>query len=130
MTETILAGIMLWFPFFQPIPGERISPERAAAWTCRPETWTSGPAINGGMFDGELTALCRITGTTGGGLNSLNAFIKSDIVASAETVHAGPIPENWDGMPGAKYDVTDKHTSSNGDTITIRQWAHVSTNGT
>lgn len=79
-------------------------------WTvdfrCDAMTWTSGPTIAGGIFDGKLESECHFKANQGGTLAQLETALSREVMDKADTVHSGPTASTFDSLPATYLDVT------------------------
>lgn len=88
-----------------------------AHWTCAAERWASPPVLKDGVFQSELVSRCAIYG----GMGKVSALFERLVkTATADvTVHKGPFPAAYKGLPAIGVDVTVKGDPK--DDVKIRQ---------
>lgn len=127
MLEALMAFAMSAFPISQTqeVPPEGDPSVSAASWSCDAERWVSPPVVVDGTYKGHIYSNCLIQDAQNGGLRALESFMNRKTAAS-RVVHAGPIAETYEGLPGSRYDVTIGGEDGS-DSLTMRQDVHVVT---
>lgn len=97
-------------------------------WSCEKPVWTSGPALQGGLFKGSMGTNCRVRGIDGGGFPVLEKYLHEKITTSPEVerVHSGPIARTYKDLPSSYYDVTVTMASGD-DKVWIREDVDIAT---
>ncbi len=110
--------------FFLTGPQPRVA--NAPAWTCAPERWVQGPKYEDGQFKGTLETECEVRDAFKGGVTTLEQSVRTTIANGAKTIHSGPTPGKWSGLPSNHWDVTVEIKDPKS-TITVRQDSHLAT---
>jgi len=101
------------------------SSSQAAQWTCAPETWVAPGSVKDGVFTGVLSAPCTISDTRLG-LAAIQKYLVERTLLGE--VHAGPTEEDFYGLHGVRYDVTEKLTKDS--SLLVRGLIHIATDQT
>jgi hypothetical protein len=89
-------------------------------WSCTQPQWLGNPGINpSGNLEATLTSSCRIALDTTGNIAQLNQNLNQTLT-TVNQVHSGPIPGTFQGMPGVRYDMTNRSNSSGDQTVMRR----------
>ncbi len=106
-----------------PLPGPT-----KEAWTCQPPSWVGTPAVKNGLFQGTLDYRCRVEGLSGKGMLDLQQHMVTYVQSNAETVHAGPTSETYEGMPSTYLDAT-LQMGDDSESLLVRADTHSATDG-
>src|SRR4051812_2483121 len=120
-SQTGLSGIVGCFGMIivgvWPLARAHASPH----WECGDSQWVTPPSLEDGIYSSTLTAECKMSGGDDQTLPTLANFIRTDIETSGKLeIHTGPTVTTVEGLPGVKYDVTDR-LKSEGSPAAIRQ---------
>jgi hypothetical protein len=96
-----------------------------ASWTCSNEAWVSPPVVHKGVLTGSMESTCILKDAPGGGLSALFKHL-TQLIERGQ-VHDGPIAETFYGLPGVRYDVTEKMGKKT--IIHVHEIAHLATDG-
>lgn len=97
-------------------------------WTCQQPAWMGTPGVKNNVFMGTLNLPCRVQALSGKGMTNLQQQVVSYVQGEAETVHAGPVAETYEGMPSIYTDVT-LQMGNDTESVLVRADTHSATDG-
>jgi hypothetical protein len=99
----------------------------AGQWTCGNPSWVGNPGMQPTGFVGVQEGTCTVQLSRDGSISALDQHFR-DGIKDSKIVHAGPVDETFQGLPGVLYDVTVEVTD--GAFVTIRQDVHIASDRT